>query len=366
MDEKFMSLALSLAKKGIGQVNPNPLVGAVIVKNNKVISSGYHEKFGENHAEINAINSAKENLKDSTIYVTLEPCCHSGKTPPCVKALIKHKFKKVVIGTLDPNPLVSGKSVKILKDANIDVVVGVLEEECKNLNEKFNKFITSKLPFVTMKYAMTLDGKIATYTNDSKWISCETSRKYVQNLRNENSGIMVGINTILKDNPSLNCRINDFKSPIRIIIDSTLKIPLNAKVLNLNDNVKTIIATTKFKDKNKEKLLIEKFKSNVEILQCNDKNKKVDLKDLMIKLGEKNIDSILLEGGATLNYSALEEKIVDKILSFISPKIIGGTNSLSAIGGQGKALIKDGFILKNLSFKKIDKDILVEGYLGGE
>ena len=304
------------------------MVGAVIVKDGIIIGEGYHEKYGEGHAEVNAFESLKEDPSGATMYVTLEPCSHYGKTPPCVDKIIQSKIKRVVIGMIDPNPLVAGNGVDKLKRAGIEVKVGVLEDKCKKLNEIFIKYILTKKPYVVLKTAMSLDGKIATRNGESKWISSEKSRLQVHNLRNKFSAIMVGVNTVIKDNPELTCRIKNGNDPIRIIVDSTLRIPINSKVL-----------------------------------QNNEKNGQVDLNALIKKLGELGIDSILLEGGSTLNYSALEENIVDKVMIYIAPKIIGGESSKTPVGGRGIDKLKDAFKLKNIAINILDEDILVEGYI---
>lgn len=355
-----MQLAIELAKKGEGKVNPNPMVGAVIVRDGIVIGEGYHEKYGEGHAEVNAFKSLKEDPSGATMYVTLEPCSHYGKTPPCVDKIVENNIKRVVIGMIDPNPLVAGNGVYKLKKAGIEVKIGVLEDKCKKLNEVFIKYILSKKPFVVLKAAMSLDGKIATRTGESKWISSEKSRLQVHNLRNKISGIMVGVNTVIKDDPELTCRIQNGIDPIRIILDSTLRIPMNSKVLQNKDN-KTIIATTKRANmKNIQELL----KKDIKVLIIEEKNGQVNLNALIKKLGELNIDSILLEGGGTLNYSALEENIVDKVMIYISPKIIGGEFSKTPVGGIGIDKLNDAFNLKDITANTVDEDILVEGYIG--
>lgn len=362
MDEKYIELAINLAEKGRGSVSPNPLVGAVIVKENKVIGKGYHEKFGGMHAEINALNNTNESVFGATMYVNLEPCSHFGKTPPCVDKIIESGISKVVIGMKDPNPLVSGKGIEKLIKSGIDVTVGVLEEKCKRLNEIFIKYITYKVPFVVMKFAMSLDGKISTYTGDSKWISSEISRKKVHILRNNLSGIMVGINTVIKDNPKLTCRLENGKNPVRIIVDSTLKIPLVSNVIQ-DKKAKTIIATT-------NKASIEKINYlqniGIKILITKEKNGKVDLEELMIKLGELGIDSILLEGGGELNFSVLSLNLVDKVEAFISPKLIGGKDSKTPVEGKGVEKIHNAFNLKNTTVDILDEDILIKGYIGRE
>lgn len=362
MDAKFMGRALEIAAKGSGYTNPNPLVGAVIVKEGRIIGEGYHEVYGGNHAEVNAINNAVEDVKGSTMYVTLEPCSHYGKTPPCAKALVEKGIKKVVIGLKDPNPLVSGKGIEILKSNGIEVVVGVLEDQGKKLNEIFLKYITTKTPFCVMKTAMTLDGKIAATTGDSKWITGEISRKYVHNLRHKLSGIMIGVGTVIADDPLLTTRV-DFiggKDPTRIIIDSSGRMPLEAKVLNLKSNAKTIIATTEKAHKDKIRALEEK---GAEIIITSIKNNGVDLRELMKKIGEMNIDSILLEGGSKINYSALEAGIVDKVNAFISPKIVGGDTAKTPVGGEGKKYMKDAILLKDTEIHHFGDDIMVEGYV---
>jgi len=360
VDEKYMKLALELAVKGKGRVSPNPMVGAVIVKEKKIIGQGFHEAYGEAHAEVNAFKNAVEDVTGATMYVTLEPCSHYGKTPPCVDKIIEKKIFKVVIGGLDPNPLVAGRGVQKLKEAGIEVTVGVLEEQCKKLNEIFMKYIVKKQPFVIMKSAMSLDGKIATPSGESKWITGEEARNSVHKLRDEASAIMVGVNTVIKDNPELTCRLEGGKNPIRIIVDSTLRIPMESKVIEGADITPTIIAAVEGVDKDKISLLESK---GVKVLITKAKKGRVDLKDLMIKLGELKIDSILLEGGAALNFSALEEGIVDKVQIYIAPKLIGGEESKTPVGGKGIELLKDAFRVEKLTTCFIGEDILLEGYV---
>lgn len=354
-----MKLALDLAKKGIGLVNPNPMVGAVIVKDNKIIGKGYHEKYGQNHAEVNAIKSATESIEGSTMYVTLEPCSHYGNTPPCVDRIIKNKISKVVIASHDPNPLVSGRGIKKLRENGIEVVTGILDDENKRLNEVFMKYIIEKIPFVVMKIAMSLDGKICTASGHSKWISCDKSREEVHKLRGNLSAILVGVNTVIKDNPKLTCRIEGGKNPIRIITDSTLRIPLESNVINDNQS-RTIIVTTDRADYKKAEELKDR---GIELLFTNSKENRVDLKDMIRKLGELKIDSILLEGGSQLNFSALNEGIVDKVQFYIAPKIIGGVNSKTPIEGLGIDKLSDCFKLKNMITSNIGEDVLIEGYI---
>ncbi|MEJ8554722.1 bifunctional diaminohydroxyphosphoribosylaminopyrimidine deaminase/5-amino-6-(5-phosphoribosylamino)uracil reductase RibD [Tepidibacter sp. Z1-5] len=365
MDSKYMKRAIELALKGKGYTSPNPLVGAVIVKEGRIIGQGYHEHYGKAHAEVNAVNNACEDVTGATMYVTLEPCSHFGKTPPCAQLLIDKKIKKVIIGMMDPNPIVAGRGIKLLRENRIEVTVGVLEEEVKKMNEIFIKYISKKLPFCILKTAMTLDGKIATSTGDSKWITNEKSREYVHEIRHQVSGIMVGIGTVLADNPSLTTRLEDKEGvdPVRIIVDTKGRIPLESKVLNINSKSKTIIATTEKADKNKLKLIKEK---KAEIIITPLKNNQVDLGYLIQKLGEMKIDSILIEGGSTLNYSILNEGYVDKVISFIAPKIIGGENAKTPVGGVGIEYIKNAIELESFEVKMFEQDIMIEGYLRKE
>jgi diaminohydroxyphosphoribosylaminopyrimidine deaminase/5-amino-6-(5-phosphoribosylamino)uracil reductase len=296
------------------------------------------------------------------MYVTLEPCSHYGKTPPCANAIVENGIKRVVIGLLDPNPLVAGRGIEILKNNGIEVIIGVLEDEGKRLNEVFLKYITTKLPFGILKTAMTLDGKIASAIGDSKWITNELSRQHVHELRHSVSGIMVGIGTVLTDNPELTTRLNNGEGvdPIRIIVDSTARIPLNAKVLNLNSKAKTIIAVT---EKAENQKLSELRNKGADIIITPLKNNKVDLGYLMQELGQREIDSVLIEGGGTLNFSALEEGIVDKVISFIAPKIIGGAASKTPVEGAGISHMNKAIQLENIQISRFHEDIMIEAYL---
>lgn len=361
MDTKYMKRALELAEKGMGYTNPNPLVGAVIVKDGRIIGEGYHQVYGSHHAEVNAFKNAVEDVRGATMYVTLEPCSHYGKTPPCANAIVEKGIKKVVIGLTDPNPLVAGKGIKILQDNGIEVVTGVLEEAGKKLNEIFLKYITTKLPFCIMKTAMTLDGKIASRTGDSRWVTGELSRKYVHQLRHRVAGIMVGIGTVLADDPMLTTRLEHGKGsdPVRIIVDSSAGIPLEARVLNPESDAGTIIAVTEKAPKDKLKALEEK---GAEIIAAPLKNERVDLTYLMRALGERKIDSVLLEGGSELNYAALEAGIVDKVNAFIAPKIIGGSGAKTPVGGEGKAYMRDSILLNRINVQRFGDDIMIEGY----
>jgi len=360
-DYKYMQLAYNLAQKGCGGVNPNPLVGALIVKDDRIIGEGYHEIFGGPHAEVNAFRSAKESVEGATMYVTLEPCSHYGKTPPCAQAIVDNKIARVVIGMLDPNPLVSGRGVKLLEEHGIEVESDFLSAELAQMNRVFLKFIQSKKPFVIMKTAMTLDGKIASRTGDSRWVSNEQSRANVHELRNELMGIMVGVDTVIADNPILTTRLTGNKkgrNPIRIVVDSQARIPLDSKMLNTTNEAKTIVAVTSAANQNK----VDQINSSGnEVLVVAEKDGRVDLNQLMQLLGEKGIGGILLEGGATLNYAALESQIIDEVHAYIAPKIIGGNDAKTPVGGDGIEMMKDAVNLQNIRFENIADDILVIG-----
>ena len=355
-DEFYMQRAIELAKRGEGFVSPNPLVGAVIVKDGKIIGEGWHERCGELHAERNALKNCKEPTQGSTIYVTLEPCCHYGRTPPCTKAIIEAKISRVVIGSRDPNPLVSGKGAEILRKAGIEVIEDFMRDECDKLNPIFFRYITTKLPYVSLKYAMTADGKIATYSGKSKWITNEFSRNDVHRLRKKHRAIMVGIGTVLADNPMLNCRIENGRNPIRIVCDSKLRIPLDCNICKTANEISTLVVSA-IEDSEKQ---AELEKMGVKTLILPDKNGKVDLKKLMQYLGEKSIDSVLIEGGGTLAYSALQSKIVNHIYSYIAPKIFGGENAKTPVESVGVEAPDDCFKLKRTNVRELGSDILIE------
>ena len=359
-DYQYMQRAFELAKKGVGRVNPNPLVGAVIVRDDKIIGEGYHEFYGGPHAEVNAFRSASENVEGATMYVTLEPCSHYGKTPPCAEAIVKNKIGKVVIGMLDPNPLVAGKGVKLLEENGIEVDYGYLCEELSEMNRVFLKFIQNKQPYVVMKTAMTLDGKIASHTGDSRWVSNAKSRLRVHELRNELSAIMVGVDTVIADDPMLTTRLEDKdgRNPIRIVVDSKARIPLESKIVNTCNQAKTILAVTDEADAEKVKVLEEL--GNI-VLKAKSSNGRVDLQDLMIKLGEEGIDGVLLEGGATLNFSALQADVVDEVMSFIAPKFIGGTDAKTPVGGIGIEKMKDAIELEKIDISQLGNDLMLTG-----
>ncbi len=355
-----MQKALTLAAKGKGRTSPNPVVGAVIAKGKRIIAADYHRKAGTPHAEILALKKAGAKARGAALYINLEPCCHTDKkTPPCTKSIIKSGIKKVIAAMLDPNPKVHGKGIRELQNAGIAAEVGMMETEAKKLNEAFIKFITKKEPFVILKIAQSLDGKIATSKGESKWITGEKAREYVHKLRNKVDAVLVGIGTIKKDNPSLDCRIKGGRNPYRIIVDRNLEIPLNAKALKHDDN-KTIIAASKTTNQKK----IDRLKSKgVNILFIKAKNRKIDLKELIKELGKLDIMSVMIEGGSSINASSLSSGIVDKVLFFLAPKIIGGADAISSIGGESPAFLKNAVGVKNLQVKKIGEDFLFEGYI---
>ena len=357
-DEKYMRLAMQLAGNAIGRTSPNPLVGAVIVKDNRVVGCGWHRKAGTPHAEVHALNQAGELAQGADVYVTLEPCAHYGKTPPCAKALVEAKVKNVYGGLLDVNPKVAGKGFKILEDAGIHVEYGFLQDELRKQNEVFFKWIEHKKPFVVLKAAMTLDGKIATATGQSKWITNETSRAYGYKLRDIYDGIMVGINTVIEDNPMLTARVDGGKNPIRIVVDSSLKIDINANVVQ-DKSAKTIIATTDKADKDK---ILKLQAQDVDVIVVDkDENDKVDIEKLLDILGQQNICSILVEGGATLSGSFVAKKLVDKVYFFIAPKIIGGKEAKTPVAGTGILNLQEALALKDIQIGKLEEDILIIG-----
>lgn len=362
-DEKYMWLALDLAVQGLGRTSPNPMVGAIIVKDGEIIGTGYHQRAGAPHAEINALNSAGERARGAVLYVTLEPCSHFGRTAPCTEQIISAGIKKVVVSVVDPNPLMNGKGIKALEDAGIKVKVGVLEEKARRINEVFFKYITTGLPFITLKTAMSLDGKIATHKGFSRWISSEKSREYVHRLRNQVDAVMVGIGTILTDNPRLNTRIegdDDVKNPIRVIVDSHARLPQDSGVIKKIGDSPVILATT-------EQAPSEKLESlsrlGVEICKVQSRDGRVDLKELIKILGERQITHLLVEGGSTLNYQLLEDGLIDKVFFFIAPKLIGGAGAPTPVGGAGVEFMEDVYPILDLQVKNLGEDILVTGYL---
>ena len=355
-DMECMAMALELAKNGCGFVNPNPMVGAVIVKEGRVIGTGYHEQFGAPHAEINALASCKESPDGATLYVTLEPCCHYGKTPPCTEAILNAGIRRVVVGSSDPNPLVKGKGIKQLLEKGIEVTEGIRKSECDRLNEVFFHFIQSGKPYVVMKYAMTMDGKTAAYTGDSKWITGNAARENVQKDRHRYSSIMVGIGTVMADDPLLTCRLEGGRNPLRIICDTNLRLPLTSKIVATANEVPTLIATS-CSDLQAQQAYLN---AGCRVLSIKQSDGHLDLSELMAKLGEEKIDSILLEGGGTLNWSALQAGIVNKVQTYIAPKLFGGSNGKSPVAGLGVPSPEDGFLLTNTAVSYWGEDILIE------
>ncbi|MCS7203355.1 MAG: bifunctional diaminohydroxyphosphoribosylaminopyrimidine deaminase/5-amino-6-(5-phosphoribosylamino)uracil reductase RibD [Thermodesulfovibrio sp.] len=354
----FMKKALFLAKKGNWKTSPNPMVGAVIVKDGRIISTGYHKKAGLPHAEAEAVRTAKESLKGATLYVNLEPCCHRDKkTPPCTDEIIKSGIKRVVVAMKDPNPKVNGKGLEILRAYGIEVIEGILEKEAKTLNEFYIKYITTRTPFVILKIAMTLDGKIATPTGESKWITSEKSRKLVHIMRSRVDAVLSACGTVLRDNPKFTARIKNGKNPIRVIIDPDLKIPLDYHVYNTPPQTIAVVRESVV-NSSKANLLKEK---GVKLLSFN--TNKVYLKWLMEELGKMEITSVMIEGGSSLNFYALFHEVVDKMMIFIAPKIIGGKNSYPSVGGDDHRTIENAFNLTDLKIKRLSEDFLIEGYL---
>ncbi len=357
--EYYMNLALKLALKAKGQTVPNPMVGAVVVKNGRIIGKGYHERAGFAHAEVIALEQAGAKARGATLYVTLEPCVHFGRTPPCVDTIIRRGIKEVVVGIIDPNPLNNGRGIQMLRQHNIKVETGILENELKKVNEVFIKYIAKRVPFITVKVGQSLDGKIATKTGDSQWITSDKSRAYAHRLRAGYDAIMVGVNTVLRDNPKLDAWFSK-KQPVKIVIDSQLSVPQDANIFLGNREV--IIVTLPVKpgqETENRKVLIQKAK----ILEVKEKSGQINLKDMMKKIAALGITNILIEGGGTLIGSLFDEGFVDKVLFFISPKIIGGKEAISSVMGQGIARIDRAYKLKEVKLKRIGEDFLIEGYV---
>ena len=362
--EEYMRRALELARKGEGHTSPNPMVGCVVVKDGRIISEGYHEKYGEFHAERNALTRCTEDTAGADLYVTLEPCCHQGKTPPCTDIIIEKKIARVFVGSMDSNPLVAGKGVQILRDHGIYVEIGILDAECRKLNEVFYHYIATKTPFVVMKYAMTLDGKIACATGDSKWVTGEIARTQVHRMRGRYRGIMVGIGTVLADDPMLNCRVEGGVDPVRIICDSNLHIPTESQIVKTALDIETIVACSQeaLESERKQEKIRRLKEAGIQIIGTEGAHG-VNLVELMKKLGGQNIDSILLEGGGTLNASALEDGIVNKVYAYIAGKLIGGMDARSPVEGMGIDRMADAITLQNMEIEKLGDDFCIVGYV---
>ncbi|WP_026908761.1 bifunctional diaminohydroxyphosphoribosylaminopyrimidine deaminase/5-amino-6-(5-phosphoribosylamino)uracil reductase RibD [Paucisalibacillus globulus] len=355
--EFYMDLALQNATAMKGQTDPNPLVGSVIVNDNRIVGVGTHLKAGEPHAEVHALRMAGEKAKGATIYVTLEPCSHHGRTGPCAEAIVQAGIKKVVIATLDPNPIVAGNGVKILEDAGIEVVTGVREQESIQMNEVFNKFIVKKQPFVTMKAGVSLDGKVATHSFSSQWITSEEARLDVHQLRNEHMAILVGINTVLKDNPSLTTRIPIGRNPLRVIMDSSLRTPLDANVVT-DRQAETWIFTSKNVDESKKQALEG---HGVRVFMTSSENT-VNPNDVIAILGEHLISSVFIEGGGNIHATFLENELVDKVVLYFAPKLVGGKDAPTFLEGTGVGDMADAIELSDTDIEKIGKDFKFTGY----
>lgn len=367
-EEQFMKRAIELAKQGVGWTAPNPLVGAVVVKNGRVIGEGYHRKYGELHAERNALAACTEDPAGATLYVTLEPCCHYGKTPPCTEIIIEKKIAKVVIGSRDPNPKVAGKGARILREHGINVVEDYMREACDALNPVFFHYITTKTPYVVLKFAMTLDGKIATRTGASKWITGEAARNHVHQLRGRYAGILAGIGTVLADDPMLNCRIDGAHQPLRIILDSHLRIPMGSRLVrSVKEYPLLIVCNESTRDREEGTNRIQKLEeAGAKVWTLPEKNGHPDLNVLMQRLGEEKIDSVLIEGGGTVNEAVLKAHIVHHVYAYIAPKIFGGEDAKTPVEGSGIRLPQECAKLRLAKITVLLNDMLLEYDVEGE
>lgn len=367
-EEQFMKRAIELAKQGSGWTAPNPLVGAVVVKNGRVIGEGYHRKYGELHAERNALAACSEDPAGATLYVTLEPCCHYGKTPPCTEIIIEKKIAKVVIGSRDPNPKVAGKGARILREHGIEVVEDYMREACDALNPVFFHYITTKTPYVVLKFAMTLDGKIATRTGASKWITGEAARNHVHQLRSRYAGILAGIGTVLADDPMMNCRIDGAHQPLRIILDSHLRIPMGSRLVrSAKEYPLLIVCNESTRDREEGTNRIQKMEeAGAKVWTLPEKNGHPDLNVLMQRLGEEKIDSVLIEGGGTVNEAALKAHIVHHVYAYIAPKIFGGEDAKTPVEGSGIRLPQECANLRLAKITVLLNDMLLEYDVEGE
>ena len=362
MDHKFfMKKALNLAKKGQGYTSPNPMVGAVVVKDGEVKGKGYHQFVGQAHAEVNAIEDAGSQTKGATLYVNLEPCNHTGRTPPCTRKILEAGIKRVVVAMEDPNTKAGGGAV-FLKAHGIEVLIGVCEEPAKKLNEAFVKYVHTKRPFVLLKCAATLDGRIATRSGDSKWVTGEKARKFVHRLRHAVDAILVGAGTIHSDDPSLTTRLDsdDGLDPVRIVLDTHLSIPSSARILQLDSNSDTILVTGHGVTENKKRAVVKK---GVRLIELPVNNDGIEMQPLLDRLGQMGITSLLVEGGSRIVASAFNSGIVDKVLFFYAPKILGGDDGIPICRGPGPELMKDCIRVKNIRVRRFDDDVMIEGYI---
>ncbi|MFH1191601.1 MAG: bifunctional diaminohydroxyphosphoribosylaminopyrimidine deaminase/5-amino-6-(5-phosphoribosylamino)uracil reductase RibD [Candidatus Omnitrophota bacterium] len=355
LDEYYMGLALKLALKAKGKTSPNPLVGALVVKANKIIGRGFHAQAGSAHAEIMALDEAAKLAVGATLYVTLEPCAHTGRTPPCINRIIGSGIKEVVVGMIDPNPLNNGKGVGLLKQSNIKVRVGVLSDQLEKINESFIKYITTRIPFITVKVAESLDGRIATRTGDSKWITSDKSRAFAHSIRKDYDAIMVGVNTVLRDNPSLNAWFSQ-KKLIKIIVDSNLSISADSNIFAGDSQVIIITLPSRPGQETENR---KNLAAKARILEVKEKGGQINLTDALKKLAQLQISSIIVEGGGTLIGSLFDERLVDKILFFISPKIIGGKDAVSSVMGKGVKRIDQAIKLSDLKIRRFGEELLV-------
>jgi diaminohydroxyphosphoribosylaminopyrimidine deaminase/5-amino-6-(5-phosphoribosylamino)uracil reductase len=361
-DEPFMQMALALAQKGQGFTSPNPMVGAVVVKDGQVVGEGYHHAAGQPHAEVNAIDDAGDAAAGATIYVNLEPCNHTGRTPPCTHKIIQAGVGRVVVAMRDPNPDVTGGGIDYLKAQGLQVTLGVCQAEAQRLNEVFIKFSGTQRPFVILKCAATLDGRIATRSGDSKWITNEQSRRFVHHMRHSVDGLLVGIDTVTADNPNLTTRLDNGAGvdPVRIILDTRLSVSPDARILRLESDSDTILVVGNKVDPQK-RAMVEK--SGARILEAPLSNRRVDMAALMDRLGALGITSLLIEGGGRVIASALKSGIVDKIVFFYAPKILGGDDGISICRGEGPAAMKDCIAVKDISVQRFGDDVMIEGYI---
>ncbi|MCX6906768.1 MAG: bifunctional diaminohydroxyphosphoribosylaminopyrimidine deaminase/5-amino-6-(5-phosphoribosylamino)uracil reductase RibD [Verrucomicrobia bacterium] len=359
-DAEMMERALALARRAMGQTSPNPMVGAVVVRNHRIIAEGYHHRAGAPHAEIHALNAAGDRAKGCDLYVTLEPCCTHGRTPPCTDAIIKAGIRRVVVAAVDPNPKHSGQGLELLKKADIRVEVGLLGEAANRLNEPFNKWIRTGMPFLTVKAAMSLDGKIATRTGESKWITGEKSRAFVQELRRAADAVMVGSGTVAADNPRLTVRDGGVdEQPWRVVVDSGGRTALDAHVFSDEDRLRTMVLTSERAPTPWRKQLADQ---GVTVLPCALRGDHLDVSDVLKQLSQREIINVLVEGGGSLLGALFDARLVDKVVFFYAPKVIGGTNAPTAVEGQGIGRLKDAVELRNIEWRHLGDDLVLIGY----
>lgn len=356
--QDYMKRALELARKGMGRTSPNPMVGCVIVKEGKIVTEGYHERYGDFHAERNALTRCREDLTGAELYVTLEPCCHHGKTPPCTDIILERGISKVYVGSMDPNPKVAGKGVRILRDHGVEVRTGLMERECLALNEIFFHYITTGTPFVAMKYAMTLDGKIAAFTGDSRWVTGEEARRHTHMLRKQYRAILVGIGTVLADDPMLNCRIEDPVDPVRIVCDSGLRLPLTSQLVKTAKEIPTMAVYAEADEEKKEALR----QAGVELIHAG-RDGQVDFAALMRELGQREIDSVLIEGGGAIHGTVLKSGLARKVYCYIAPKLIGGRDAPSPVEGDGFSQMREALPITEVQVKQLGEDLCISGLL---